>query len=117
MTPEIHAQMVFTTLLALLAVHALADYPLQGDWLAKAKNHRLSLVPGETIWPMALASHSLIHALGVYMVTSSLLIASVELVAHAAIDYAKCDGRLTYNQDQLAHVFCKLVYVAAYLRA
>lgn len=114
MTPT-DAQAVIATLLALLAVHALADYPLQGDWLAKAKNHKLSLVPGETIWPMALASHSLIHALGVYLVTSSLLMASFELVAHAAIDYGKCDGRLTYNQDQVAHVVCKLVYTMSFV--
>lgn len=34
------------TFAVLCACHALADYPLQGDWLSKAKNHRLNLVPG-----------------------------------------------------------------------
>lgn len=111
----LEAQTTATTLLALLAAHALADYPLQGDWLSKAKNHTLSLVPGETIWPMALVSHALIHSLAVYVVTSSFWMALAELVVHSAIDYLKCDGRLTYNQDQMAHILCKLVYVAAYL--
>lgn len=34
------------TFAVLCACRALADYPLQGDWLSKAKNHRLNLVPG-----------------------------------------------------------------------
>ncbi|MBZ9600750.1 DUF3307 domain-containing protein [Phyllobacterium chamaecytisi] len=97
--------------LMLFAAHALADYPLQGDWLSKAKNHKLSLVPGETIWPMALAGHAAIHALLMLLVTGSVIIAFAELVCHTVIDYAKCDGRLTYNQDQLLHVACKAVWL------
>ena len=31
----------------MLIGHAVADYPLQGDWLSKAKNPTLALVPGE----------------------------------------------------------------------
>jgi hypothetical protein len=31
---------VITTILLLFAGHALCDYPLQGDFLARAKNHR-----------------------------------------------------------------------------
>ena len=33
------------TFAVLCACRALADYPLQGDWLSKAKNRRLNLVP------------------------------------------------------------------------
>ncbi|MFD1330793.1 DUF3307 domain-containing protein [Methylopila musalis] len=96
----------------LLAAHALCDYPLQGDWLSKAKNHTLGLVPGEAIWPGALAAHAAIHGAAVGLITGSLWLALAETVAHAAIDYAKCDGRLSYNADQALHVACKLAWVA-----
>lgn len=97
-------------LLLMLIGHAVADYPLQGDWLAKAKNHTLSLVPGEVIWPGALASHAAIHAGAVWLVTGSWALACAEFAAHSVIDFAKCDGRLTYNQDQALHVACKVAW-------
>ena len=92
------------TLALLLAGHALADYPLQGDWLSKAKNPTLSLVPGETIWPGALACHAAIHGAFVGVITGSLALGLAEFLAHMAIDYPKCDGRLSYNADQALHV-------------
>ncbi|WP_152045451.1 DUF3307 domain-containing protein [Aureimonas psammosilenae] len=101
-----------SALLQMLALHALCDYPLQGDWLSKAKNHKLTLVPGEAIWPGALACHAGIHASAVWMVTQSWLLAAFELIAHSVIDYAKCDGRLSYNQDQAMHVGCKVTWAA-----
>lgn len=100
------------TLMLLLAGHAVADYPLQGDWLSKAKNHKLSLVPNEVIWPGALASHAAIHAATVGLVTGSTMLAVAEFAAHAVIDYLKCDGRLSYNLDQGLHVACKVLWVA-----
>jgi putative copper export protein len=94
----------------MLIGHALADYPLQGDWLSKAKNQTLSLVPGEVIWPGALACHAAIHAGAVMLATGSWLLAGLEFVAHALIDLTKCSGRLSYNMDQAMHVLCKLVW-------
>lgn len=99
------------TLAWLLIGHALADYPLQGDWLAKAKNHRLELVPGECIWPGTLACHSAIHAGAVWLITGVWWLAAAEFVAHTVIDWAKSDGRISYNTDQALHVGCKVVWV------
>jgi len=99
------------TFAALFAGHALADYPLQGDWLSKAKNHKLDLVPGERIWPLALTGHAAIHAAVVWMITGSMLLAVIEFAAHAATDWAKCDGRISYNTDQAIHITCKAFYV------
>ncbi|MCA0318192.1 MAG: DUF3307 domain-containing protein [Proteobacteria bacterium] len=96
--------------LAMLIAHAVCDYPLQGDWLSKAKNHNLSLVPGEVIWPHALAAHAGIHAGAVWFLTGSIVLGALEFVAHCLIDWAKCDGRLSYNQDQALHVLCKVVW-------
>ncbi|SEC29516.1 Protein of unknown function [Rhizobiales bacterium GAS191] len=102
-----------TALFWMLVAHAVADFPLQGEWLATAKNQTLNRIPGQTIWPGALAMHSLIHAAGVQLATGSYLLAAAEFVVHAGIDYVKCAGRISYNQDQLAHVACKVVWAAA----
>lgn len=99
-------------LIWMLIGHAVADYPLQGDWLSKAKNPTLTLVPGEVIWPMALLSHSAVHAGAVNLATGSWLLAAAEFVAHTMIDYSKCRGLISYNQDQAAHAACKLCWAS-----
>lgn len=99
----------------MLIGHAVADYPLQGDWLSKAKNPMLDPVPGQVIWPMALLSHAAIHAGAVKLATGSWALAGAELVAHTVIDYGKCRGLLTYNQDQVAHIACKLSWASVLL--
>lgn len=99
----------------LLAAHALCDYPLQGDWLSKAKNHRLDLVPGERIWPGALLGHAAIHGAAVGLITGSVVLGLLEFAAHTVIDYAKCDGRLSYNTDQALHVACKALWMGPVL--
>lgn len=102
------------TLFALLLVgHALADYPLQGDFLAKAKN-RYAPIPGVP-WYQALGAHAAIHGGSVGLLTGSLWLGIAEAVAHWTIDDLKCRGRLTFNQDQLAHVACKAFWVAAWV--
>lgn len=94
--------------LLLCAGHALCDYPLQGDFLAKGKNHTapISGVP----FQQCLGAHALIHAGMVLVVTESVSLAMAELAIHAATDYAKCDGKLTFNQDQAIHYGCKLLW-------
>lgn len=98
----------FLMLFLLLGWHALADYPLQGDFLARAKN-RTAAIPGVP-WYQALLAHALIHAAGVVVLTGSISLGLCELVAHALIDDAKCRGRLSFNADQLLHLACKVVW-------
>ena len=93
----------------LIGLHALADYPLQGDFLAKAKN-KWQAIPGVP-WYQAMGSHCAIHALCVGVATGSLAIAMCEFAAHFMIDTMKCSGRLSFNQDQVAHVLCKAAWV------
>ena len=93
---------------ALLIGHAVADYPLQGDFLAKAKNH-LRPIPG--IEPViALKMHAFIHAGMVGIITGSFFLSLIESLLHTAIDYLKCDERITFTTDQILHVACKLAY-------
>jgi hypothetical protein len=94
--------------LLLFAGHALCDYPLQGDFLAKGKNHKAPIA-GIPFW-QCLFAHALIHAGMVYLVTRSTWMALAELGIHTATDYAKCDGRITFNQDQAIHFGCKVLW-------
>jgi hypothetical protein len=94
----------------LLVAHAVADYPLQGDFLAKAKNHKTP-IPGVP-WAIALMAHSMIHAGAVALVTGSVDFGMSELCAHCIIDYRKCDGRTSFTTDQALHLACKVVFVA-----
>jgi hypothetical protein len=108
----------FQALFALCIGHALADFPLQGEYLATGKNRRLLArlqdpARPEQIWFVCMSAHCLIHAGFVWIITGSSLLALVELVLHWTIDVAKCSGKTSFNQDQLMHVLCKLGYVVA----
>lgn len=98
----------------MLCAHCLADYPLQGDFLAKGKNP-VAPLPGVP-WPTIMAAHALIHAGFVTLITGSMALGFVEAWAHAIIDYNKCKGRLSFNTDQILHVACKAVYALILLR-
>ena len=104
------------TLFWLLVGHALADYPLQGDFLARAKNHRAPVVAanGQAFpWPLALGAHALIHGGVVALVTGSVLLGVAEVCAHFLIDFATSEGWTGgYFGDQAEHVACKLVWAA-----
>lgn len=98
-----------TLLFWLLVGHAIADYPLQGDFLSKAKNHRAPL-PGIP-WMQALFWHALMHGGAVAYLTGSIGLGVAETVIHCGIDYLKCDGRTNLNVDQALHVLCKVGWV------
>lgn len=97
----------------LLGWHALADYPLQGDFLARAKNHTAP-IPGVP-WYQALGAHAVIHGVGVMYITGSLMLGVGEVVVHCVIDWTKCSNPAddtTFNIDQAFHVASKLLWVA-----
>lgn len=95
-------------LVLLLAAHALADYPLQGDFLAKAKN-RMAPIP-YVPWQQALGAHAAIHAGFVALITGIWWLAILEFIAHSLIDDAKCQGRISFNEDQGLHILCKAAW-------
>jgi hypothetical protein len=105
-------------LFALCIGHALADFPLQGEFLAMCKNRRYLMrlkdphrPPG--LWISCMAAHCLIHAGMVWAITGCALLGVVELVIHWVLDTLKCEGKTEFNADQLLHVACKVVYVVA----
>lgn len=91
----------------LLAGHALCDYPLQGDFLARGKNQKQP-IPGIPSYQCLLA-HAMIHGGMVAVVTGSVVLGIFETIAHSFIDWAKCDGWFGFNMDQALHVGCKLL--------
>jgi len=97
-------------LFAMIGAHALADYPLQGDFLAKAKN-RTAPIPGVP-WYQALGAHAVIHGAAVAVITRSPVLGLAETAIHALTDDLKCRGRLSFNQDQAIHLACKVLWAA-----
>lgn len=104
---------------ALVIGHAIADFPLQGEFLAKAKNRHadLSDIFGKipippSLWIHALTAHSLVHAGAVWLVTGSVALGVLELVIHWIIDFSKCENWTSFTTDQLLHLGCKVSYAA-----
>lgn len=106
---------IITMLIIMIAFHALADYPLQGDFLAKAKN-RTAALPGVP-WYQAMGAHAFIHGGFVLLALGVWWIALLEVAAHAVIDDAKCRGRISFNTDQALHIGCKVIWVILWMAA
>lgn len=97
-------------LLLLVAAHFLADYPLQGEFIAKAKN-RANPIPGVPFWH-PLTAHAVIHGAAVGIITGSAFLGIAEAAIHWLTDDAKCRGRISYNIDQAIHIACKVMWAA-----
>lgn len=105
-------------LFKLLVGHALADFALQTDWIAKNKNRHA--IPGgydpkihgplQTIWPYVLTSHALIHGAFVFLATGRIELGIAETMAHWMIDFGKCEKWYGIHIDQALHIFCKLLW-------
>ena len=91
-------------LLFLLAIgHFLCDYPLQGDFIAK---YKARYVDGlyNPLWKHVLTAHAFIHAGPVVLLTGSVWAGLFMVVTHFCIDYSKCEGKISFNTDQLLHL-------------
>lgn len=95
---------------ALVVAHALCDYPLQGDFLAKAKNHTAP-IPGVP-WQQALAAHSIIHGGAVWLITGIWGLGIAEAVSHALVDWLKSNKHFGFHTDQFLHIVFKAIWVA-----
>jgi hypothetical protein len=103
-------------LFAMLIGHAFADYPWQGELVAKGKNRHsppYGIPPGQkpvAVWTHYLTAHALIHAGMVWFITGSVWLGAIEFVLHWLIDFAKCENWTNPHQDQALHIACKVVY-------
>lgn len=114
---------MISLIILLLLWHALADFPLQGDFIARFKapaiywperapapNGDYGWVPN-AIWPWCMSAHCMIHAGGVFFITMSWQCAVFEFATHWVIDWTKCHGRISFNTDQVLHLIGKLVII------
>ena len=106
----------FVRLFLLLVGHALADFSLQSDVMAKLKNRRnkpdwipegQKYVPTWFYWLMA---HSLIHGGVVYVVTYNVWFSIIETIMHGVIDFLKCENITNPHIDQFLHFIIKIIY-------
>lgn len=101
--------MIHEIIIFLLMAHFLADFPLQGDFLSKAKN-TMTPIRGIDPW-YCLMGHALIHSGAVYLITGSLIFWFVELFSHILIDHAKNTQKISFQTDQILHLSIKLCFV------
>lgn len=101
-----------TVISLLIAGHCLADFPLQSEAIAINKNRhaKTELQKHVPFWYWLL-SHSIIHGAAVGLITGSLGLGIAETIAHAAIDFGKCEKWYNIHQDQVLHVVCKIIWL------
>jgi hypothetical protein len=106
---------IVSLFIALLMGHAVADYALQSDWMAKHKNRHVapSFEPGTTTWPLVLAAHALVNGALVYSITGVVWLGVAETLAHGAIDFYRCESKYGIYPDQVMHILCKLAWSLA----
>ncbi len=99
----------FLSILFFLIVgHALADYPLQGPFIAANKCRRTG--DKHVPWWHALTAHAMIHGGAVALITGSALLGVLETACHFAIDFLKSERLIGINVDQGLHVLCKVMW-------
>lgn len=111
-----HSPLFFETFFLLLFGHFLADFPLQGDYIARMKIPHLN--PKEN-WIIVMFAHCIIHAGIVFIFTGSLLLAMIMLLSHFIIDVAKCEQYLgkssrAFLYDQLLHILILILIAGLY---
>lgn len=83
--------------------HALGDFALQSDFMAKFKSRKSE----SEMWMHVLLAHSLIHGGAVYIATGNEYLGIAETICHALIDHSKCEGWIGFHTDQWLHIVCK----------
>lgn len=105
-------------LFALVIGHAIADFPLQGEFLSRGKNRHLPPPPladggssPSRLWIYLMSAHALTHAGFVWFITGSALLGFAEFVIHFVIDTLKCEKVTGFELDQWLHIATKVVFV------
>jgi hypothetical protein len=99
-----------------LVGHAVCDFVLQGEVMGSGKSRRKNLRaqhgPEFPPWYFWLLAHSFTHGGAVYLISGLWQLGALETVLHCIIDHMKCEQRISFHQDQLLHIVCKILYIA-----
>jgi hypothetical protein len=110
------AFLFFSSLFLLMVGHAVVDFALQSDTLAREKSrHSESELQKHVPWYYWLTAHALMHGGVVSLITGSVILGMLETISHWLIDFMKCEGYIDIHQDQFAHFLCKIAWVAFWL--
>ena len=97
--------------ITLVALHLIADYPLQPEAIALGMNRLLDKARFGVNWWYWMAAHAATHGFAVAVATGSVWLGVAECLAHFAIDSGKCAKKYGLHIDQMLHVLCKIVWV------
>ena len=108
-------------LLFLLAGHALMDYALQSDAMARCKCRRATDPLQHAVpWYYWLTAHALLNGTAVGWIIRwgygenswypAVWFAAAETLAHWLIDFGKCERLYGIHTDQGLHVLCKVAW-------
>ena len=101
-----------SNLLILLFLHALTDFALQSDAMAKGKNRNIkgTAPPGMPCWYWWLSAHAFIHGGLIIVIFGVWWLGLIEIITHFIIDFLKCDNVINSNQDQASHLILRIIY-------
>jgi Protein of unknown function (DUF3307) len=108
--------LAITLFFAFVIGHAVADFPLQSEFMARGKNRHLpplcpdTAVPG--LWIYCLTAHTLTHGGFVWLISGCPILGAIEVGVHWVTDFLKMERKINFHVDQALHVLCKAVYVA-----
>lgn len=106
----------FGTMFLFIAMHALLDFPLQGDAVAINKNPNANTdLQRHVPWYYWLGAHAFVHGGGVWVLTHSIFLGVAETVSHFIIDYFKCKGKYSIHGDQMLHIACKVLWTILFI--
>ena len=114
-----HILIIFFTLMVL---HALGDFALQSEAMAKGKNRHIKTTPPpgqkyKPCWYWWLSAHALIEGGLIYLIFGNVVIGLVEVIVHFSLDFIKCDNVTTPNQDQAFHILFRVISKPANIRS
>jgi len=108
---------IFETILLLLFAHAVGDFALQSDSMARGKNRHAfdpsKAPPGQkpcNCWFWWMTAHALVNGAMYFIFTQNIIIGIIETVAHLVIDIVKTENKTSPHQDQLLHLACAVIY-------
>jgi len=106
----------YEIIFVLLFLHALGDFALQTDVMAKGKNRHIKpeyLSQGQSYkvcWVYWMLAHSLIQGGLIWFVFGNLWIGLIEVGSHFVIDVIKCENITNPHHDQLIHFVLRITY-------
>lgn len=105
----------------LLCAHAIGDFALQTDTMARSKNRHATppktydpLIHGklQATWFYYLSTHALCNGFMVYFVTNNFCIGMLETLSHWLIDFAKGENlHKNIHLDQFLHLVTKIIWL------